>query len=194
MPLTLNGTTGVDLIQDGAVVTADIASAAVTPAKLSQPLTADTVKASTSGTNIDFTGIPSWVRRVTILLNGVSVSGSALVRVRLGTSGGFATSGYNGASSIISSGSATANSSAGFDIYTNVSGASFNQSGAIHLHLIDPANNIWVCSGVIGWAAVTWTTTVGGNITLSGALTQVRVTTSNGTDTFDAGSINILYE
>lgn len=36
--------------------------------------------------------------------------------------------------------------------------------------------------------------TSGGTISLAGALDNVRLTTVNGTDTFDAGSINILYE
>ena len=40
---------------------------------------------------------------------------------------------------------------------------------------------------------IVWTICAG-RVTLSGALDRVRVTTVNGTDTFDAGSINILYE
>jgi hypothetical protein len=35
---------------------------------------------------------------------------------------------------------------------------------------------------------------IGGFVPLSGTLDRVRITTANGTDTFDAGSINILYE
>ena len=37
-------------------------------------------------------------------------------------------------------------------------------------------------------------TTGGGSVTLSGALDRVVLTTVGGTDTFDAGSVNIIYE
>lgn len=176
------------------VPTGMIENQAVTPAKLSQPLTQGTVVASTSGTSIDFTSIPSWVKRVTLSLNGVSLSGSALLRFRLGTSGGITTTGYNGAGSVISSGSATVNQTAGFDIYTNVPSATYSYSGAIVFTLIDATNNVWAAQGVFASHSVAWTHTVAGVVALSSALTQARLTTSNGTDTFDAGSVNILYE
>lgn len=182
------------LIADGAIVTAKIANSAVTPAKMSQPLTFGAVQASTSLTARNFPDIPAWARRVTISLNGVSLSGTALIRFRLGTSGGLATSGYSSAGSVISSGSATVNQTAGFDIYTNVPNAGYLYSGALVLTLIDATNNIWAASGVFASHTVAWTHTVAGVIALSGALTQVSVVSSNGTDTFDAGSINILYE
>lgn len=155
-------------------------------------VTADTVKNSTSGTNVDFTGIPAGVKRVTVMLNGVSLSGTALIRFRLGDSGGFVTSGYNGAGSVISAGSATVNQTAGFDIYSNVTNASYVFSGAIRFNNI--TGNTWIADGVFCSHSVAWTHTVAGVLVMSNALTQVRVTTSNGTDTFDAGSINIFYE
>lgn len=100
-----------DTIADGAVGTAQLATGAlsadtpgrakmadqfVTPAKMSQPLTSGTVTVTTSGTEKDF-AIPSWARRIRAMLNGVSLSGTALIRFRLGTSGGIVTSGYLGA-------------------------------------------------------------------------------------------------
>ena len=185
------GITATQLASD-AVTTAKILDANVTPAKLSQPLTQGTAVATTSGTEKDFTGIPSWAKRITLVLNAVSLSGSALIRFRLGDSGGFATSGYAGAGSVISAGAATANQTAGFDIYTNVANASYAYSGVITFTNV--SGNIWVASGVFGTGSVAWTHTVGGVVTLSGTLTQVRLTTSNGTDTLDAGSANILYE
>ena len=180
-------------IKDLNVTTGKMADAAVTLAKLAQPLTKGTAVATTSGTEKDFTGIPSWARRVTVVLANVSLSGSALLRVRLGTSGGFVTSGYLSTSSVISAGAATAAATAGFDVYTNAPNAAYLYSGSITFHYID-ASNTWVCSGVIGAHGVTWTITLGGYIALGGALTQVRLTTSNGTDTFDSGTVNVFYE
>lgn len=178
----------------GGITSNELAASAVTPAKMSQPLTLGTVTASTSGTSIPFTGIPSWVKRITISLNGVSLSGSALVRFRIGPSGGVATSGYLSASSVISSAVVTVNQTAGFDIYTNVPNAAYVYHGAIVFTLVDAATNTWAAQGVFSTSSVAWTHTVAGVVPLSGTLTQVAVTTSNGTDTFDAGSINILYE
>lgn len=155
-------------------------------------VTADTAKNSTSGTSVDFTGLPAGVKRITVMLNGVSLSGTALIRFRLGDSGGFITSGYNGAGSVISAGSATVNQTAGFDIYSNVTNASYVFSGTIRFNNI--TGNTWIADGVFCSHSVAWTHTVAGVLALSNPLTQVRVTTSNGTDTFDAGSINIFYE
>ena len=50
-----------------------------------------TTVASTSGTSIDFTGIPSFVKRITVMLNQVSLSGTSNVCIQLGTSGGVDT-------------------------------------------------------------------------------------------------------
>jgi len=62
------------------------------------PLVSGTSQASTSGTSIDFTGIPSWVKRITVMFNGVSTNGTSNKQIQLGDSGGFETTGYLGAS------------------------------------------------------------------------------------------------
>jgi hypothetical protein len=56
------------------------------------------------------------------------------------------------------------------------------------------SSTTWVCGSVIARNAETYTQLGGGTVTLGGVLDRVRITTINGTDTFDAGSINILYE
>lgn len=192
--LLVDGSVNTTQLADGGVTTQKLAANAVTPAKMSQPFTHGSPVTTTSGTEKDFTGIPAWVRRITVSLAGVSLSGTALLRFRLGTAGGFATSGYNGAASVISAGAATVQLSAGFDIYTNVPSATYAYSGIITFVNIDEANDIWVASGTFAAGSVTWTHTVAGYIDLTGELTQVRLTSSNGTDTFDAGTINIHYE
>jgi hypothetical protein len=54
--------------------------------------------------------------------------------------------------------------------------------------------NIWAASVAAGSPASNCCVFGGGSVTLSGTLDRVRITTVNGTDTFDAGTINILYE
>ena len=146
--------------------------------------------ASTSGTSIDFTSIPSWVKRITVLFNGVSTNGTSNLLVQIGA-GSVTTSGYTtSTSAAINSGTAGfyASSTAGFIILNGNAANIYNGTSTI----FNSSSNAWVNTHVIGGTdASRWG---GGSITLSGTLDRVRITTVNGTDTFDAGSINILYE
>jgi hypothetical protein len=153
----------------------------------SYPLTSGTTVASTSGTSIDFTSIPSWVKRITVMFNGVSTNGSSALMVQLGTSGGFVSTGYiSGSETGTGSGSITSGLACG---RAGVVTASSTYYG--FLEIVTLNSNVWVSSGNT-WDASFCYTNAGG-VTLGGTLTQVRVTTVSG-DTFDAGSINILYE
>jgi hypothetical protein len=180
-------------LANSAVTTVKIANAAVTPAKLSQPLTSGTAVASTSGTSIDFTGIPSWVKRITVMFAGVSTNGSSIIQIQLGDAGGFEITGYLGGGGLIQnvSSSQTANFTSGFGI-TGAGSAAAVYHGSMVLTLL--SSNQWVANGSFARSDVAVPNFGQGSKTLSDVLTQVRITTVNGTDTFDAGSINILYE
>jgi hypothetical protein len=150
-----------------------------------------TAVASTSGTSIDFTGIPSWAKRVTVMFNGVSTNGSSIVEVRVG-SGSVSASGYYAVSSYGGGVNQFLQSSTGFNLDSaGVAASTVIRSGALVLTLI--GSNTWVGTGSNA-AAVESSSLSGNSPALSGALDRIRVTTQNGTDTFDAGSINILYE
>lgn len=148
---------------------------------------------SASGTSVDFTSIPSWVRRITVMFNGVSTSGTSAPRIRVGTAGGIVTSGYLGAC-CGNAGAAVSNVSftAGFDINDGATAAT-TRFGAFVLTLIDSSNN-WVISGTQGQGNTNSASFIGGSVSAGGVLTTIRITTVNGTDTFDAGTINIIYE
>ena len=180
------GTVGTTQIQDSAITTAKIAAGAVIPADLAQPLTSGTAVASTSGTSIDFTGIPSWARRITVMLNGVSTSGFSAYLVQIGA-GSFTTSGYSGSAAY---GGTPATYSSGF-IISSAHSAVTLQSGVVTLVLL--GSNIWVQNAIIGLSNASTPTYGGGVLSLGGTLDRVRITTAGG-DTFDAGSINIMYE
>ena len=146
-----------------------------------------TAQNSTSGTSIDFTGIPSWAKRITIMLNGVSTNGASLLLLQTGA-GSITTSGYKGGCSK----STTVNdNSAGFYISLNGSAGQTMQGILILSYL---GSNIWAQLGSLASGSGDATSIGAGAITLGGTLDRVRITTVNGTDTFDAGSINILYE
>jgi len=155
------------------------------------PFTAGTAVASTSGTSIDFTLIPSWVKRITVMLNGVSTNGTSLVQIQIG-SGSVTTTGYVSYASYSGSTTATTSSTTGF-LNDATGNASSVRYGLITLTNI--TGNTWVEAGSGSVTTGTnYTCASGGSLALSGTLDRVRITTVNGTDTFDAGSINILYE
>ena len=176
-------------IAANAVVTIDIAAAAVTPAKLSQPLTVMTSVASTSGTSITFTNIPSWARRITVMLQGVSTTGTS-VGVQLGTSGGFVTSGYLG---VCNDGGTPSYYSSMFLATPGYSAGVFVTHGMFVLTNI--TGNSWTEQHILGLSSALATPGTGaGSIALAATLTQIRLTTVNGTDTFDLGNVNVMYE
>jgi hypothetical protein len=156
-----------------------------------QRLVQGTSQASTSGTSIDFTGLPAWVKRITVMFSGVSTSGTSIHQVQIG-SGSVTTSGYTGASSQLGvSATALTTLTSGVPIYSNI--ATYSLYGSMTITNI--SGNIWVFNGCFANLITTSLQFLSsGGVSLSGTLDRVRITTVNGTDTFDAGSINILYE
>ena len=155
-----------------------------------QRITQGTAVASTSGTSITFSSLPAWVKRITVMFNGVSTSGTSSILIQIGagsvTNTGYASVGTRfGASS-----GASGNYTTGFGIFQ--AAAADIIGGAIQLN--NHSSNIWVASGATSATNSTANMTTSGYISLSGTLDRVVITTVNGTDTFDAGSINILYE
>lgn len=149
-----------------------------------------TAQASTSGTFIDFTAIPSWVNRITVTFAGVSTTGTSPLLVQLGTgSTAYTTSGYSGQANNVG---ALLAMSTGFTVSSNVVAAQ-TLNGLVSICRV--SSLAWVESGtVMNNSGTSNGTYSGGSVTLSAALTAVRVTTVNGTDAFDAGTINIMYE
>lgn len=157
--------------------------------------TSQTAPFASPNTSCDFTGIPSWAKRITVMFDGVSKSGTSNFLVQLGDSGGIENTGYIGNAIGTFTGPTVINinSTAGFPTAGDASAASVIY-GAITFNLIDASTNNWVAAGVIALGNAGYNTTIAGRKALSGTLDRVRVTTVNGTDTFDAGTINILYE
>ena len=158
------------------------------------PLTSGTAVASTSGTALDFTSIPSWVKRITVMFNGVSTNGSSQIQIQIGA-GSVVTTGYISTASYGGSSFQFGGITTGFVLEpTGSAGATIVRAGAYQL--MSFGGNVWVGSGNItsGINGLVTNACAGYATALSGALDRVRITTVNGTDTFDAGSINILFE
>jgi hypothetical protein len=153
-------------------------------------ITSGTAVASTSGTSIDFTSIPSWVKRITVMFTGVSTSGTSNPIIQIG-SGSVTTTGYLGAGMIASGASpSVSNFTTGFG-YPSATATNILH-GTTVLTLV--TGNTWAANGTLARSDGTSVLSTAGSLALAGVLDRIRITTVNGTDTFDAGSINILYE
>jgi hypothetical protein len=125
------------------------------------------------------------------MFNAISTNGASNLLVQLGTSSGIVSTGYDSGSAYILSNTSYLNTqyTAGFGIASAT--ATNSISGALVFTLI--SGNTWVLSGVLN-TTQNATFMNAGTISLAATLTQLSLTTVNGTDTFDAGSVNILYE
>ena len=155
-------------------------------------ITSGTAVASTSGTTIDFTSFPSWVKRISVLFSAVSTTGATGVFMRLGTSSGFESTGYTWYYS--TNGASGAGNTTYFQPGVRNTAASTHY-GSVVLYLLNSATNLWVIqqqtsAGADGPDVYI----ISGSKALASTLTQLRLGSVDGTSTFDAGSINILYE
>ena len=178
------GTTGQVLTSNG--------TAAAPSWQAGAGITRGTAVASTSGTAIDFTGIPSTAKRITVMLSNVSTDGGSLLRMQLGVGGVATTTGYLG-SSFASTGAGVANAtfSSGVD-FADASADGDRKHGNIVFTSV--TGNTWSFTGMINLSNTARCSYLSGSVPLGGTLNMVRVTTVNGTDAFDFGTINIMYE
>ena len=188
MSITLDGTAGVTT--PAITGTTGTFSGALTANGLTgnlYPLVTGTAQVSTSGISIDFTGIPSWAKRITVMFNGVSTTGTSIIQLQIGTSSSVALSGYSGG---YQQGTTTSALTTGIALCPFTSATTIN-IGSFRVENI--TGNTWVVTGINSVSTPSVSLSAG-SITLSGVLDRVRITTVNGTDTFDAGSINIMWE
>ena len=170
--------------------TGDNSTKVATTAYVDGKMVRATAVNSTSGTSIDFTGIPSWVKRITVMFDGVSTNGSSNIQIQIGGTGGIENTGYSSTASSVSSAVQSNGSTTGYIISGN------NDSGNSHtgvFNLCLNSLNKWNATGIHTQTTIQ-TAYCAGSKTLSATLNRIRITTVNGTDSFDAGSINIMYE
>jgi len=181
------------------VAVVEVADGSITNAKLATDaiqgdgLYTGTTIATTSGTSHDFTGIPSWVKKITVMINGVSTNGTSPVIVRIGDSGGIEATGYSssGMRSFVTDNNGTLTTTE-FLIDAASQDAVTTRHGTMTLTRQDSLT--WVSASNTSRSDALASNNTAGSKTLSDTLDRIRLTTVNGTDTFDAGSINILYE
>jgi hypothetical protein len=190
--------TAADTLADLAIGTAGqslIVNAGATAPSWGSSIVNATAQASTSGTAIDFTSIPSWVKRITFAFSALSTNGTSIPIIQIGDSGGIEASGYVGAAADANDSDFTtgATQTTGFPL-NGTAAAGIVIHGAIVLTLIDASTNTWVAALSGARSDSASLIAGGGSKSLTATLDRVRLTTVNGTDTFDAGKVNILYE
>jgi hypothetical protein len=153
-------------------------------------ITSGTSVASTSGTSITFSSIPSWVKRITFMINGVSTSGTNNLILRIG-GGSVEATGYTGAEVRLSNAGNAYNTLSTSFILSDSSAATDLQYGTAVLTLL--SSNIWVLNSAVT-GGTNRTCLCQGSKTTSTTLDRISLTTEGSTDTFDAGSVNIIYE
>ena len=153
-------------------------------------LTRGTVAATTSGTEVDFTSLPTGIRRITLILDSVSVDGANNIDVRLSTGGTFATTGYNSTSARTPAGTTTviSDTTAGFCVLANDNAARV-WTGRFTWDNI--TGDVWVMDGNANDHDGNRSCVSSGRVELSGTLDGLRLFS---TSTFDGGQINIIYE
>ena len=146
-----------------------------------------------SGATVDIP-VPSWARKIMVGFYNVSTNGTSNPCIRLGTSGGIVSSGYLGSATNLAGAAVWASTNSTTDF--RILGVSANNifHGIANFALLDPVNNVWVGTGCVGFDTSNYTLHFGGRVQLPGLLTTIQLTTVIGTQTFDSGLVNALFE
>lgn len=147
-----------------------------------------------SGTYVDFilsSGVASYLNRITVMFSGLSSNGTSPYIIQLGDAGGVENTGYLGSATEVRGTPTTTSFTTGFGVAQSPAIGTIVH-GIATIAKLDGNTFVYSVSG--GHSDDTSTITGGGSKTLSDALDRIRLTTVNGTDTFDAGSVNVFYE
>ncbi len=158
----------------------------------STAFTSATSVSTTSGTSKTFTGIPSGTKLIIVSLNNVWITGDDLY-IQLGSSGGFAVSGYATQSikhNTSSSHGGVSTDTSGFVV--RLSNATAGLYGTYVFSLEDSSAYRWIGTNVCTLSDGSCLVTSAGRLALSGTLTQIKLLTASG-QSFQAGSVNIMY-
>lgn len=182
-----SGNAAAKAITDAALSILDDATVAAIRATLEIGPWEGGTQATTSGTAIDFTGVPSWVTRLEVVFAEVSLSGTDHFLVQIGN-GSFSTSGYSSGSGKAGTSAIDAGlSTAGFIAANH--GAAEGHSGIMVIEKI--GGSTWSAAHTMRDGTNGYPIAGGGTSpSLGGALDRVRITRT-GSNTFDVGNVTL---
>lgn len=173
---------------EAAARTAAIA-AAVLPATLAPTLFVEAASRALNGfAAVEWTGIPSWVRQIVIVIDSQSGTSTGVAAVRIGTGGAAETTGYTGTGSVVSTSAAVGANSTSWLLANTAVAAS------VHSHIVTigkATGDTWVYCADGALHAGNGTVHGGGNKTLAGTLNLVQLIITAGT--FDGGTATLYY-
>lgn len=183
----------VELATTAEVQTGTDTTRAITPAGLrGGALVLDTLQTVSAVAQVDFTSIPAWVKRITIMFSGVSTNGTNFIDIQIGDAGGLETTGYVGTQSNIIGGGTGANNYGGDAFELRYVGTPYLVTGTFTLTLMNAATNLWVGTGVHGAdTGIATTFFSAGRKALSDTLDRLCISAGGNSIT---GSFNIMYE
>lgn len=185
--VVVNGVDTMSINQDGSV---ELLNASYTSSG-HVPMVRSSAATALSGTSVVFEDIPTWVNKIIIHFSGMSVSGTSIPQIQIG-SGSYDVSGYLGSTSDgLPAGTTAALHNTGA-LLGSLGNAAYTKHGSVTLSRTP--DNTWFISGVLGNSDTARASMIGGSKPLSGPLDRVRITTVNGTDNFDSGSVYLTYE
>ena len=181
-------------IQGAKIVTEEIENAAgANPYSIT--LTAE--QATTSNSSIIFGSIPAGTKRITIMLDAVSTSGSSPLILQLGDGGGIETTGYVGSlwqqNSAGSDGGVVVGDTNGLEV-TATATAATGYTGQAIFSLENAGTFTWVGNSHMGNSPTRVMSLATTAKSLTAELTQISLTTAGGSDTFDAGVASIQFQ
>jgi hypothetical protein len=156
-----------------------------------RPFTLATSVAASGNTAVDFTGIPSWAKKITVMVTGLSSNGTSPFAVQIGDSGGIETTSYASDVTVVTNAVTTSDVTTYFPL-TGTVAASSVVTGKLDIDLL--SGNNWVADGKSNRSDAAAVYLSCGVKSLSATLDRVRVTTAGGTDAFDAGAISVSYQ
>lgn len=181
------GATAVQNASNGGVTSVNAKTGAVQSVII--PATAQTA----ASTEVVFSSIPAWVNRVTLMVSGLSSNGTSGFAAVMGYGGGstYQTSSYVSQALYIYANPITTYSTSQF-LLTGVTTASYTYGGQFIFNRL--SGNTWTTHGMLVNDSVEYSMIAAGSVTLSGTLDKIKLVAINGSDSFDAGTVNISYE
>jgi hypothetical protein len=196
------GGTGINAVGTAGNLLTSNGTAWISSAPAASGLISGTAQSLVGQNSVNFTSLPSGIKKLTVIIRNASTNGTSIPVVRIGAQNSIASAAtfYLGTQMAIISGGNPGSTADTTGVILNNSNAAANvYQGTVEFTALE-SNYTWAYSAQISLSNTTRLMINNGTIALgdyyvgAAELSNVRLTTINGTDTYDAGTINIVYQ